>query len=177
MNLLDHAKAEFLRSNADRRHPFRFFVLSTFGPYPEARWVVKRDGTSDFKVLLYTDSRSPKVAQLQENNRVTALFYHPKKKLQIRLKGEAILLTEGPEYQRHLQQVQQTAASKDYSTKQPPGMPLNPDQTLLFDTALHFAAVWIQPNTLDVLELGHEQHRRCAFQLDNGRWQSEPLVP
>lgn len=42
MKLFNLAQAELLRSNADRRHPFLYFTLATFGRYPEARTVVNR---------------------------------------------------------------------------------------------------------------------------------------
>ena len=46
MILFDLAKAELIRSNADRRHPFRYLSLATHGVYPEIRTVVKRKNDS-----------------------------------------------------------------------------------------------------------------------------------
>ena len=87
MELFNLAQAELLRSNADRRHPFLYFTLATFGRYPEARTVVNRHVNAGLSVLLFTDRRTSKVSQARESPRVTALFYHPKKKLQVRMNG------------------------------------------------------------------------------------------
>ena len=79
MELFKLAKAELLRSNADRRHPFLYFTLATFGQYPEARTVVKRHAGQDLSLLFFTDSRKHKVRQIKKNAKVSALFYHPNK--------------------------------------------------------------------------------------------------
>ncbi|MFK7970361.1 MAG: pyridoxamine 5'-phosphate oxidase family protein, partial [Bacteroidia bacterium] len=76
--LLKNAQGELLRANADKRHPFRFFTLATLDKYPEVRTVVLRKAKPDFDIVLFTDSRSPKVRHIQASPHVSALFYHPK---------------------------------------------------------------------------------------------------
>ncbi|NNM21982.1 MAG: pyridoxamine 5'-phosphate oxidase, partial [Flavobacteriaceae bacterium] len=93
MNLLPFIKAELLLTNTDKNHPFRHFFLSTFGKYPETRTVVNRGVTEDLEITFFTDSRTPKVEQIKENNKVSALFYHPGKLLQLRLYGQAHIIT------------------------------------------------------------------------------------
>ena len=178
MGSLELARQELLRSNADHRHPFRYFSLATFGEYPEARWVVKRKCDAGFNILFFTDERSPKVEQLQANPKVTALFYHPKKKLQIRLKGEASIILPGhPEHAGWLQQMSQSASVKDFQTTLPPGAQVATEKSVLYDTGLHFAAAWIHPHSLDILELGRKSHHRCMYMYNNGEWVESVLVP
>ena len=180
MDLLELARAELLRSNADRKHPFRLMYISTFGEYPEVRTVVKRRINPDLKLTFFTDSRSPKVAQIRNNPKVAALFYHPKKKLQIRLYGHAQLIDEGHgDFNRYLQSVKESPALKDYTTLQAPGLPLSAgtEANALFGDEVHFIAIEIDPEKLDILQLGRESHNRSLYQQIAGEWQEQPLVP
>ncbi len=180
MDLLELARAELLRSNADRKHPFRLLYLSTAGEYPETRTVVKRKATPDFVITFFTDSRSPKVSQIRANPKVSVLFYHPKKKLQIRLYGEAHLIDEGHgDFNRYLQSVKESPSLKDYTTIQAPGDPLSagPEASVLFGDDIHFIAIEIKPEKLDVLLLGRDSHTRNLYQQTDGRWHQQSLVP
>ncbi|MEM1319631.1 MAG: pyridoxamine 5'-phosphate oxidase family protein [Bacteroidota bacterium] len=179
LDLLALARQELLRSNADRKHPFRFFQLATFGPYPELRTVVKRKASSDFLITFFTDSRSPKVGEIVEDNRVSALFYHPRKQLQLRLKGVAQLVErESEAFTQYLHQVKQSRSVKDYLTLQAPGSPVD-DATAEagFGEQINLAVIEIQPQLLDILQLGRAQHFRSADHWEAGAWRAQPLVP
>jgi len=180
MSLLEHAKAELLRSNVDRKHPFRLLYLSTFGEFPEVRTVVKRNIDADLKLTFFTDSRSPKVEQIWDNPRVSVLFYHPKKKLQIRLYGQASIIDEGHgDFDRYLQSVKESPSMKDYTTIQAPGQMLSeePEAGVLFGDEIYFVAIEIQAQKVDVLQLGWESHQRSLFIRDRSRWIQQELVP
>ncbi|MBX2873473.1 MAG: pyridoxamine 5'-phosphate oxidase family protein [Saprospiraceae bacterium] len=180
MDLFEIAKAELLRSNADRKHPFRLMYLSTFGEYPEVRTVVKRKVDSELKLTFFTDSRSPKVDQLREHPKVSVLFYHPKKKLQIRLYGQAQLIDEGHgDFDRYLQSVKESPSVKDYTTIQAPGQTLSEESEAgaLFGDEIHFVAIEIHPARLDVLQLGRESHQRSLFMREKDNWIQQELVP
>lgn len=180
MSLLEQAKVELLRSNVDRKHPFRLLYLSTIGEFPEVRTVVKRHIDSDLKLTFFTDSRSPKVEQIWDNPKVSALFYHPKKKLQIRLYGEACLIDEGHgDFDRYLQSVKASPSLKDYTTLQAPGSSLEEEEeaSALFGKEIHFTAIEVQAQKLDVLQLGREHHQRSCYYLEEEGWREEPLVP
>jgi len=178
MNLFDYAKAELFRSNADHRHPFRYFYLATIGSYPEVRTVVKRRVDPDLTLLFFTDARSPKVEQIRSNAKVSALFYHPKKKLQIRMKGQAALVSEEDEdFRQFLNQIRQSPALKDYTTREAPGSVVNDEAELLFGPEVYFLPVRLRPLYLDILQLGKERHQRSAYSWKEGEWQEERLVP
>lgn len=180
MDLFKLAKTELLRSNVDRKHPFRLLYLSTLGEYPEVRTVVKRHIDTDLNLVFFTDSRSPKVEQLRTNPKVSALFYHPKKKLQLRLYGTAALIDEGHgDFDRYFQTVKASSSLKDYTTQRAPGSLLaqEAEAGVLFGTEVHFIAVQILPDKLDVLQLGRESHRRSVFCHQNDQWLEQPLVP
>ncbi|NET33229.1 MAG: hypothetical protein F6K19_14615 [Cyanothece sp. SIO1E1] len=180
MDLLELARAELLRSNADRKHPFRLMYLSTTGEYPETRTVVKRKATPDFSITFFTDSRSPKVSQIRANPKSSVLFYHPKKKLQIRLYGQAHLIDEGHgDFDRYLQSVKESPSLKDYTTLHAPGDPLTagPEASVLFGDDIHFIAIEVKPEKLDILLLGRENHTRSLYVERKGEWHQQPLVP
>lgn len=178
MDLLALAKAELNRSNADRKHPFRYFYMATLDEYPEVRMVVKRNFAPDWSVLFYTDSRTPKVKQIRNNELVSALFYHPKKQLQIRMKGRAFFIDEThDDYDRHLQEVKQSPAQTDYMTAKPPGSEIGSEAQIEMGESLYFLAIKIRPEYLDILQLGKEQHTRKAYTLEDGDWKVSVLVP
>lgn len=180
MDLLELARAELLRSNGDRKHPFRLMYLSSIGDYPETRTVVKRKATLDFTLTFFTDSRSPKVSQIRATPKVSVLFYHPKKKLQVRLYGQAHLVDEGHgDFNRYLQSVKESPSLKDYTTLQAPGDPLlaGPEASVLFGDEVHFIAIEIKPEKLDILLLGRESHTRSLYVQREGAWHQQPLVP
>ncbi|PHN03198.1 pyridoxamine 5'-phosphate oxidase family protein [Flavilitoribacter nigricans] len=179
MDLFESVQLELSRSNADRRHPFRFFYLATFGDYPEVRTVVKRDfSAADWSVSFFTDARSPKVGQMEQNDRVSALFYHPKRQLQLRMKGQAQLITaEDADFGDYLEQARQTSGLKDYRSLLAPGTEIEGEAPEKSDEALHFLAIRVVPVSLDVLQLGKEQHLRRAYRRVGEEWQRTVLVP
>ncbi|MCB0586694.1 MAG: pyridoxamine 5'-phosphate oxidase family protein [Phaeodactylibacter sp.] len=178
MELFELAKAELLRSNAGPRHPFLFFNLATFGQYPEVRTVVKRHTGPDLSILFFTDPRAPKVSQIRENPRVSALFYHPEKKLQVRMNGQADIIAEGDNgYDQLLESVKNGGSLKDYSTRQPPGSIVTDVSDIEFIEELYFLAIRIQPLYIDVLQLGRERHQRRGYTLEEREWREAILVP
>ena len=178
MNLLALAKTELLSSNSVRQHPFRYFSLGTMGDYPEVRMVVKRKVDQDLTLTFFTDTRSPKVKQIQQNEKVSALFYHPEKKLQIRMNGEAQLLAEEEvTLQQFLRQIKQSGFLKDYMTMQAPGSALEEEAEVLFGSQVHFSAISIMPVYIDVLQLGVDRHLRSAYSLVRGSWSEVKMVP
>lgn len=177
MELFKLAKAELLRSNADRKHPFLYFTLATFGLYPEVRTVVKRHIGQGLALMFFTDSRTPKVSQIRENAKVSALFYHPKKKLQVRMNGVAELIGKGhEEYESLLKQVNSANNLKDYTTLRAPGSVVEDESEIAFGEEAHFLAIRIQPQYIDVLQLGREAHRRRGYSLKEGEWTEAILV-
>jgi len=179
MNLLPYTKAEFQLSNTEKGHPFRYFYLSTFGEFPETRTVVSRGISDELKITFFTDSRTPKVEQIRENSKVSALFYHPGKQLQIRLYGTASLLTRRDEgYHIYHQQVMSNADwTKDYASVNVPGAPKKDEGTIIYGNTINLTVVKIQPIKLDIVLLGSKQHHRSKCKLVEGIWTETVVVP
>jgi len=178
MKLLDSAKSELLRANADRRHPFRTFYLATLGKFPEVRTVVKRQSLPDLTTIFYTDSRSPKCLQIKQQSHVSALFYHPRKKLQIRIRGEAILIdAQHPEHASFVQKISQSPSLKDYTTLKPPGSSLTKQEAVFHGKDIFFTVVRIKPLEIDILQLGDPKHERALYSPTDTGWSEQALVP
>ena len=178
MDLFELARTELLRSHESQRHPFLYFSLATFGHYPEARTVVNRKVSRELDILFFTDSRSQKVAQIRKNPRVTALFYHPKKKLQVRVRGVANFIDKGDKgYYQLLERIKKAGNAKDYTTLQAPGSTVEEESDIAFGNEIYFLAIRIKPDDIDVLQLGKEQHNRRCYTLKKGQWEEAVLTP
>lgn len=180
MNLLEIAKQELIRSNADYRHPFKLMTLATIDAstgYPQVRTVVKRHIDSLFSVLIYTDSRSPKMAQIKSNNLISAIWYHPKKKLQVRMDCIAHIVEEDSQlYQDHLLKVKQSKSVEDYTTSLAPGTEFSGFEVEHRDK-IHFSLIQLNPTRIEVLKLSSEAHQRASYINVNGQWKESILVP
>jgi len=180
MNLLEVAKQELIRSNADYRHPFNLMTLATIDgktAYPQVRTVVMRHIDSLFSVLFYTDSRSPKVAQIEANNLTSLMWYHPKRKLQVRMDCTAhIVEEESLLYKDHLLKVKQSKSVSDYTASLAPGTELR-GLEVEYRGEIHFSLIQLNPKNIEVLQLSSEAHQRALYIKVNGQWQENRLVP
>jgi len=86
-----------LKRGADRfNDPFHWPVLGTLGKdCCSQRSVILRRFILPERILVcYTDARAGKVQEIKDNSNVSWLFYHPKKKIQLRITGVAELHTD-----------------------------------------------------------------------------------
>ena len=175
--------SELRRANADRKHPFRNTVLATSRHnIPSQRTVVMRKFQSDHSILIYTDHRSQKCQELDahQENAAALLFWHPKKKLQVRLAGyiRQHLSDEGKK--AHWNNTP-TGAKKSYTTTKPPGTvtesPLEVDYDASLQDGRHFTLLLFHPISIELLQLDQEVHLRAGFALENGNWNGHWLVP
>lgn len=175
------AKKELLRANADKRHPFRNVVLATAkNGAPKMRTVVMRkfEYTS---ILIYTDERSEKIGELESNqNKAALLFWHPKKRLQIRMEG----VCEIDMNSERLIEIWKNLPSfsrASYTTEKPPGTSLISPHEVNHDTdaedGRYFTILKFQVNEMDLLQLNREVHLRARFKRKELEWFGEWLVP
>ncbi|MEY3648561.1 MAG: hypothetical protein RLZ13_1446 [Bacteroidota bacterium] len=169
---------ELHRGALDPKHPFRFLTLATAGAqFPQVRTVVLRQLTSTMEFLVYTDVRTAKVRDLLETPRVSLLFYHPKKQVQVRVKAIATLHVEDALAQEHWKRVSEHRQS-EYKSGLAPGTRIEtPD--LGWEThseSAHFSVLKFSPLSIEVLQLAREGHLRMQFELAAG-WQGTWLVP
>ncbi|NRA93046.1 MAG: pyridoxamine 5'-phosphate oxidase family protein [Psychroserpens sp.] len=177
-HILEDLKRELINGFAKKRHPFRYFYLGTIhDDKPRQRTVVMRKMLPDFTVVVFTDSRSKKVSDIQSNSNVSALFYHPKKLMQIRLEGRAELVSDPELLKKHWNNIPENSR-KDYITTLAPGADLkNPDHVDYDQTNPNFCILHIIPETIEYLQLKRPNHLRVQFTKRGVKWQGQFLVP
>ena len=177
MNLKSLAIEHLGRSNVDKRHPFRTCWLSTISEYPDVRTVIKRRWYDEGRVLIFTDSRSEKVTQLKKYNRAALVFYHPRHKLQVRMRCQADLIESGhKEYQTLKEIVLQSPSVGDYTSAQVPGSVLG-EERVEYRDELYFTAIDLHVVEMDIVLLRKEGHLRSRLTRANGDWIETPLIP
>ncbi|WP_299215525.1 pyridoxamine 5'-phosphate oxidase family protein [uncultured Dokdonia sp.] len=176
--LLEEAKRELVNGHAKKRHPFRYFTLATIeNGEPRQRTVVLRKTLIDSSLVFYTDKRTQKVEDLLHNASCSAIFYHPKKLLQIRVCGTAEIITNKEQIATYWHTVQE-ASKKDYTTNLAPGTPIkNLDAVTYNKKENHFCPVKIIPYSIEYLQLKRPNHLRVLFSRDDKDWTGAFLVP
>ena len=166
--------AQLQRARVDKHHEWRSPVLVTNGlaidlqaNWPDARTVILRGVNLTTKQLtFYTDSRSPKVAQLQANAKAMLVFWSKRLNWQLRVKVTIKAITEGEQLQKIWQKVSQSQSAGDYLSLQSPGELF--DNTIniasqMSQNKVHFALLIADVVTIDWLALGREGHQRAKF--------------
>lgn len=181
-SLLSAAKAKLIACNTDSNSPFRLFWLSSVksdANSADVRIVVNRGIDTNLDVSFYTDSRSDKVTQVLKHPQVCALFWDPVSQLQVRLYGEASILSSShPEFVSALKGIQDTGHTQDYQSINPPGDTLvTQEQPEHVPRPIHFAVVKIHASKLDILQLSAKGHRRAICSLKGATWQEQEATP
>ncbi|MFD2565423.1 pyridoxamine 5'-phosphate oxidase family protein [Aquimarina rubra] len=162
-----------------KTHPFRYFTLATsdFNSIPRLRTVVLRDVDDDLNMIVYTDERSKKIANIQANNRVSLLFYDQKRLLQITIKAKAEIITDEKVIQQIWKQIPERA-KKDYTTELSPGREIQDPKEVDYLEGKHFfSAIKIIPARIEYLRLKRPNHIRVVFKKENGNWKGTYIVP
>jgi len=169
----DEAWRLILRGVKDRRSAFHTVAVATLGldGAPEVRTVVLRgaDGAAR-SIRFHTDLRSPKIAEIDAQDRVSVHFYDPARKIQLRLRGRAAPQREGAVKDAAW------AATRDFSREcyhvaLAPGAMLDGSGAAPFADATGqpdlgydvFCPVVVRAESLEWLYLAHQGHRRARF--------------
>jgi pyridoxine/pyridoxamine 5'-phosphate oxidase len=171
---------ELGRASQDRHHEWRTPVLASAGAdgLPDARTVVLRqvDALAG-QLTFYTDSRSPKVAQLQTQASAMLVFWSARLSWQLRVRVACTVITAGPEVDALWQGVKQSAAAGDYLSPLAPGAVLAQGRTTANEEttdapmpAHSFAVLRAQVLQMDWLELSREGHRRAQLCTTTWTW-------
>jgi pyridoxamine 5'-phosphate oxidase len=174
------------------RDPFHWPVLGTSGKDGvRLRCVILRDFLMPDRVLVcHTDARAAKVEEISNAAKVSWLFYHPKRKVQLRISGHACLHADDPFADR---QWAGTGVSSrlNYCAIQPPGTPIDSPSSGLPDFLLnkaptlletekgrqHFTAISCRIDSIDWLLLRVLGNRRARFEWDESGLNAKWLIP
>ena len=176
--LLADIQQEFVHGHTKKRHPFRYFTLATISNgVPKQRTVVLRKTGPAMSLVFFTDQRTAKIQDFHKNAAFSALFYHPKKLLQVRVEGTAALITDPKQIATYWHTVQ-SAARKDYTTEKAPGTLItNPDNVDYNADEHYFCPVQLRPTSIEYLRLKRPNHIRVLFSKVDEDWNGEFLVP
>jgi hypothetical protein len=156
-------------------HPWRVGVLATRdGDSVDARSVVLRElDTASRTLLVYTDARSPKAQQIEQDGRGTLVLWSAALGWQVRLRVALTLNTSGLAVLSRWARLKLTPAAHDYLSPVPPGTPLDtlpkpahPKR----ESREHFAVIAAEVEGIDWLELDARGHRRAVFDGGTARW-------
>jgi pyridoxamine 5'-phosphate oxidase len=172
--------------------PFHWPVLGTRGKDAcNLRTVILRQFIlPDRTLVCYSDARARKTQDIGHYSKVTWLFYHPEKKVQLRISGQARLHTDD-EFADHQWAATKITSRLDYSTTHPPGTPVDKPSSGLPDYLLekiptlldsersrkNFMAISCRINSIDWLMLGALGHRRARFDWDENGLSARWLIP
>ena len=166
---------ELQRAVNDRHHEWRTPVLATVGAdgLPQARTVVLRQAlVKHGQLQIYTDSRSPKVADMTATPGVMLTFWSKRLGWQLRVRATAQVQHTGAEVEAVWARVSQSPAAGDYLSAHAPGELVgNPGVAEAgVAPAHHLAIVTAQVQSIDWLELARSGHRRAFIQADSWFW-------
>ncbi len=184
---------QLVRGAADGKHPFHTPVLGTGGAggIHLRTLVLRQVNATDRQLICYSDLRTVKVHDIAVQPRVSWLFWHPRQKLQLRLRGQVTLHGPGdPVAQAHWARVP-PAGRKDYMALQPPGSALGtpsqglppglegalPDEVASQSGQANFAVLITRVDYIDWLWLRREGHRRAQFHYEGNALRATWVVP
>lgn len=181
-----------IKSAARRKGDYQKPSVSTLGNngFPQQRIVVLRDvDLSDRLLTFFTDARSEKVKELEETPRLSWLFWDKRKKVQIRMAGNAFT-EQGTDRCRGYWDNLPVQGRASYALLTAPGTAQEDDSVPLPEywnkdidlekTAYafkNFMVVTCQVETADLLHLHHEGHQRALYQYQDNQWNGHWAAP
>jgi pyridoxamine 5'-phosphate oxidase len=163
---------ELVRAVVDRHHEWRTPVLASVDAEgaPQARTVVLRRADASTRVLeVFTDRRTPKVAQLRAEPKAVLVFWSNRLHWKLRVQARAEVLVDGPDVARAWGRLSQGASAADYLAPRAPGTPLSVEPGEASD-GHHLAVLRFDVVSLDWLALRREGHRRARIDAAGAVW-------
>ncbi len=157
---------ELSRATREREHAWRTPVLATLGvdQSPQARTVVLRSADAlRGELRIFTDVRSPKVAELRARPQAVLVFWSALLSWQLRVDVTMQVMDRGPDVDAAWERIARSAAASDYLGPAAPGQLMGGGQAASAETvdAHHLAVLVGSVRAMDWLALGpHGQHQR-----------------
>jgi len=152
--------------------------------------ILRQVKVPDRILVCHTDARSAKVQEIMNCSQTNWLFYHPTKKIQLRILGYATLHAHDAYADRQWADTNITSRL-NYCTSQPPGARIGRPSSGLPDFLLNkiptllkteryrknFMVIEVHVFSIDWLLLHISGNRRALFEWDKDRLRSTWLVP
>ena len=165
----------------DASSAFHTGALATIADHgPDVRTVVLRHADAAARQIgCHTDWRSPKRVQVENQTRVSWMFYDRTRKIQLRLRGQAFLNREN-ELARDRWAKSAPHSQKCYASPLPPGSLINQPQDAPCDAKSgwrNFAVLLCRVDYVDWLFLHANGHRRANLVWRQGVWEAFWVSP
>lgn len=188
--VLADCRNRMIRAPRDRRAPMHTPVVVT-GDVDARVMVLRAFDAQRWALRFHTDARAPKTGVIADDPRAALLFYDKGAKVQIRARGTAHILREGPEvdaawaastnFARRCYLGEGPGAASDRPTS---GLPaefegVEPEDSQLVPARENFALLRITLGALDWLYLAHTGHVRAQFLRgsEGGVWEGRWVSP
>lgn len=177
-----------IRAARDRKSPMHTPVIVS-GDVDARVMVLRAFDAQGWTLRFHTDARAPKAKVIAADPRVAAVFYDKGTKIQIRVRGNGEILTEGPAVDAawaastnfarrcYLGEGPGTEADAPTSGLPPEFKGVEPDDAQLIPARANFALLRITITALDWLYLAHTGHVRAQFQRGDDGWQGHWVAP
>jgi 3-hydroxyisobutyrate dehydrogenase len=187
-DVLADCRNRLIRAPRDRRSPMHTPVVVS-GDVDARVMVLRAFDAQSWSLRFHTDARAPKAGVFAADPRAALLFYDKAAKVQIRARGTAAIIADGPEvdaawaastnFARRCYLGEGPGAPSDAPTS---GLPpefegVEPDDVQLIPARENFALLRITLSALDWFYLAHTGHVRAQFAREgaeawDGRWVS-----
>jgi hypothetical protein len=141
-------------------------------------------------LVCHTDARAPKALEISHSSKISWLFYHPKKDIQLRITGQAELHTDDP-FADDQWAASRVTSRLNYCATQPPGTVVDKPSSGLPDFLLNKAPTLLESekgrknfmtitctiDSIDWLRLSITGNRRARFEWENDELKAEWLIP
>jgi pyridoxamine 5'-phosphate oxidase len=190
--ILNEVWAMLKRGVTNYKDPFHCPVLGTTGGdiCSMRTFILRQFMLPDRVLVCHTDIRAAKVQEISDSDGVSWLFYHPKKKVQLRISGHAVLhgddqfadeqwaatrITSRLNYCA----VESPGTSVDRPTSGLPDFMLNKVPSLLESEKgrKNFMTIACRIDSMDWLVLSVLGNRRARFDWDENRLNATWLIP
>jgi pyridoxamine 5'-phosphate oxidase len=189
-NIVKNSWESLEKGSLQPGHPFRNMVISTHGDgnIGMATVILRAVSADDGLLIFYTDVRSNKVFNLQNNNSISMLLYSDADKLQLILKGNTTLHNQDDVTAGHWAALT-NQGKRSYMAHPAPSSKINDPADGLeyinddtWNDALiagyqNFAVIKVAVNLMEYLKLSQTGHRRASFNLIKNSWMGSWLVP
>ena len=161
------------------KHDYHSFVLSTSSSNgPDSRTVILRALDEDKPAIwFHSDKRSKKILHLEENKKVSALFYDKSRKVQLRINGIADI-EEDIEHNKKIWDSMKPESKLCYMGPYAPSQKISQFEPNTLEKSAHdldkedehlglsrFCRIRITIKKLDWLKLDYKGHQRLEFKF------------
>ena len=172
-----------LRDAWDERDGPRLLTLATVdeASEPAARMLVVRDFADNGDLLMCTDARSDKWAELRHQPAASAVVWFEPQRLQFRIRGQCVPEESEAERERVWRAMSDSARS--LFAWPAPGEAKAEDDAFVesvketAEVPSNFGLLRLMPQTVDRLDLRPHPHRRTIWRRQGDDWQGQDVNP